>query len=258
MVFWTNTVIFLQGLFSPTSLIFLSFAAGIALWIFSGKRISRKIASRALFCASFALFIFFSYPIGTYLLVSPLEKSVAAINPLDYPDVNTVVVLGAGRGADIGRSPSATLGPVSTTRLVEGIRVFNISGAQNLILTGASRNHGSIAALMAQLAIDLGVDEHQIITIDNATNTRQEARFTSDFVRGDTVFLVSSAMHLRRAVKNFEREGVYAIPVATDFHVNPADSPDGIRMIFPSPQRILSCHAAVHEYLGLFWEIFRR
>jgi uncharacterized SAM-binding protein YcdF (DUF218 family) len=252
MIFWTNFIAFIQAITMPLSLIFITTVVGIGLWFFK-----KKIAARALFATSFVLFFFFSYDFGMFFLVRPLENSVKTVNLSDYPQVRTVVVLGGGRQADNGRSASATLSTVTTVRLVEGIRVFNMTNAQNLIVTGKCRQYGSIAALMAQTAIDLGVDEHRIITIDNAINTRQEANYTAEFVRGDTVFLVSSAMHLKRAAKNFEKEGVYVIPVATDFHTYPNRS-NNLSRYFPSAQRIDISRRAIHEYLGLFWEIFRK
>jgi uncharacterized SAM-binding protein YcdF (DUF218 family) len=252
MIFWTNLVIFIQALLTPMSIIFVAVLVGLGLWLFH-----KKIAARTLFAVAFAIFVFFSYDFGTNLLLRPLENSVKTVNPLDFPHVNTVVVLGGGRQPDSGRSPTATLGKISTTRLVEGVNVLRKTGAQNLILTGKDRNYGSIAALMAQVAIDLGVEEHQIITIDNAVNTRQEAMYTAEFVRGDTIFLVSSAAHLKRAVKNFEREGVYVIPIATDYNTFP-NAVKNIHHFFPSAERIVISNRAIHEHLGLFWEIFRR
>ena len=259
MVFWTNIVALIQAVLSPLSLIFLTFLVGTALWLFKGKEHAtpKKVAARIFWAISFALFIFFSYDFGRILLVSPLENSVKSVNLSDFKNVNTVIVLGGGRRADSDRTATAKLGTVSTTRLVEGISVFNKTGAQNLILTGGHRDYGSIAALMAQVAIDLGVDEHRIITLDKAINTRQEAKYAAEFVQGDTVFLVSSAMHLKRAQKNFENEGIYVIPIATDFHSCPNDAIN-MWLFFPSAQRIENSRRAIHEYLGLFREIFRR
>jgi uncharacterized SAM-binding protein YcdF (DUF218 family) len=144
------------------------------------------------------------------------------------------------------------------TRLIEGILLFKATNAENLILTGSDfLSDISIAMTMKQCAVELGVDEHKIITVDNARNTREEAKYTADFARGDTVFLVSSAAHLKRAVKNFEKEGIFCVPVPTDYQTQPGK----IKMIsdyFPGPQRIENCSKSIHEYFGLLWEVFRK
>ena len=105
MIFWNNIVALIQAFLAPLSLIFVTFLAGLAFWLFKGKQPSpKKIIARILFAVSFALFIFFSYDFGTFFLVRPLENSVKIINPLDFDNINTVVVLGGGRTRSLGKS----------------------------------------------------------------------------------------------------------------------------------------------------------
>jgi uncharacterized SAM-binding protein YcdF (DUF218 family) len=249
----THLVKLIQAMLSPLALyVELLLVSLLLYWL------GKKTAARIVFVLSFALLIFFSSEIGRDILVAPLENAHSIHNPLDYPNVKTVVVLGAGRNPESERSVTAKLTSTSITRLVEGIRVFNLIDGNNLILTGKSDSeNASIAVLMRQCAIDLGVNEHKIITVDNAINTRQEARYTAEFMFGDTVFLVSSAAHLKRAVKNFEREGIFAIPIATDYQIHPGKAAT-ISSFFPNSDRITHSGRSIHEHLGLLWEIFRR
>ena len=221
---------------------------------FFGKKTSGKI----FFVIAAALFVFCSYDFGQIMIAKPLENEFPLVNPLDHPKVKTVVVLGAGRYPVSERPANAKLTNVSIARTVEGIRIFNLTKANKIIFTGKDyRNNSSIAGLMKLLAVDLGVDEKKIITVDNAINTREEAKFCAEMLKeDDTVFLVTSAIHLKRAVKCFEKEGIIVIGMPTDFQVNEAikNNPSAF---FPSPYNLLMTHRSVHEYLGLLWEKIR-
>ena len=244
---------FIQQMLAPMPLFFELVLVAAVLYLFR-----KKIAAKAILAVSLALLLFFSYDAGQNLLARPLENTFPVCNPLEHPNIKYVVVLGGGRHPDSDRPVSAKLSKTTLTRLVEGIRVFNLSNAENLILTGSDfTQHLSIAALMKECAIDLGVDEARIITLDYARNTREEAEHAAEFVRGDTIFLVSSAAHLKRAAKNFEREGIFVVPVPTDFQTQyPAKKSLGA--FFPHPNRLTNTGNSIHEYLGLFYEIFRR
>lgn len=218
----------------------------------------KKIVACAIIVFSFAFLLFFSYDIGQNLLAAPLENAIEIYDPANFENIKTVVVLGGGRHPESNRAVSAKLTNITLVRLVEGIRVFNVTDANNLIVTGRDyTSNSSIAALMKQCAVDLGVDEHKIITVDNARNTREEAKYTAEFARGDSVFLVSSASHLKRAKKNFEREGIFVVPIATDYQIqyHKKKTPG---YFFPNPNRLANVDRSIHEYLGLLYEIFRK
>jgi uncharacterized SAM-binding protein YcdF (DUF218 family) len=249
-MFWVMK--FIQEMFFPLPL-FFGFSL-LALVLFLRKK---EIIARVTLVAAFVFLLFFSYDVGQNYLIRPLEGAIPIYNPKDFPNVKTVVVLGGGKNPNSDRPVTAILSQTSLVRLVEGVRVFNLTDANNLILTGADvLSDISIAAAMKECAVDLGIDESRIITIDRARNTREEAKYTAEFVRGDSVFLVSSATHLKRAKKNFEREGILVVPIATDFILHNYEKLT-IWHFFPSPTRITNSGKAIREHLGLLYEIFR-
>jgi uncharacterized SAM-binding protein YcdF (DUF218 family) len=215
----------------------------------------KRILAYTVFALSFIALLFVSYDIGQDLLAAPLEKEYAVCDPRDYPEVKTIVVLGGGKFPESDKPTSAKLSKMTLARLVEGIRIFNMIDAQRLIVTGKDyTDDSSIAELMKRCAMELGVDGEKIITVDNARNTREEAKYTAEIVKGDTVFLVTSAVHLKRAVKNFGDEGVFVIPVPTDFQVHTRNK-QSVAYYTPSPQRIANSGKSIHEYLGLLAEL---
>jgi uncharacterized SAM-binding protein YcdF (DUF218 family) len=69
---------------------------------------------------------------------------------------------------------------------------------------------------------ELGVPTEAMVLEGLSSNTRQNAQFTADilFPQGiNKIILVTSALHMRRAVASFEKQGFTVIPAATDHEV---------------------------------------
>jgi len=65
----------------------------------------------------------------------------------------------------------------------------------------------------------LGIEDSDIVPEGRSLNTFQNAEFTEEILRGqpfDRLFLVTSGLHLRRALLYFGHFGVYPTPCAAD------------------------------------------
>ena len=69
-------------------------------------------------------------------------------------------------------------------------------------------------------------------------------------VSNDNIILVTSATHMRRAVKLYNSHGLNPIPAPTDFHRN--DSLTYWQLT--SISSLYESKVAIHEYLGIFWD----
>ncbi len=81
-------------------------------------------------------------------------------------------------------------------------------------------------------------------------NTRGNAAFSAAILRErrpEAVVLVTSATHLRRAVKDFEAAGVHVIPAAADII---GHGSVGIDSFLPSAGAFAQSHVCLHEILG--------
>jgi uncharacterized SAM-binding protein YcdF (DUF218 family) len=70
------------------------------------------------------------------------------------------------------------------------------------------------------------------------------------------VLLVTSAMHMPRAVGVFKKEcaGIEFIPAPTDFRITdpiPAPWYQRLKAVVPTPSNLLLFSEAMHEYLGI-------
>ena len=91
-----------------------------------------------------------------------------------------------------------------------------------------------------------------LLETDSAT-TRGNAVYTAQLLedRGlERVLLVTSALHMERALATFRAAGVEAWPAPTDFEVEPLP-PDLLRWL-PDAQALADSTRALKEYLGLW------
>jgi uncharacterized SAM-binding protein YcdF (DUF218 family) len=120
------------------------------------------------------------------------------------PDV--VIVLGASVSPSGG--PTATL----RCRVAKGVRTFEETGAEALLLTGGPAGRKPAEAeVMHDLARHAGVPEDRILIETEASSTFENARRSADIMRrhGWTrAVVVTDALHIPRALLAFLGTGV--------------------------------------------------
>ena len=111
---------------------------------------------------------------------------------------------------------------------------------------------------MRTLLTDWGVPSDSILSEANSANTYQNATNTAALMKKhgfDRVLLVTSALHMRRALATFRSTGVTAIPVATDYQV--VETTRTLLDFAPSAEALNGSTAAVHEYVGHLVYVWR-
>lgn len=131
-----------------------------------------------------------------------------------------VVLGGAVRPPEVlGQAPDLK---DTADRVWHAARLFHAGKAPVLVMSGGSvlaKSATSEADVMRQFALDLGVPGVAIVLEERSRNTRENARFTAEILKAkgvDQILLVTSALHMRRAVSLFESQGLTVIPAATD------------------------------------------
>ncbi len=165
---------------------------------------------------------------GNRLVAYQLAKSLEwQYLPLkEVPKVEVMVVLGGGT---LAANPPRLMAEINGAgdRLIYAARLYREGKAEKLLLSGggiewytpASANP---AAEMADLLEMLGVPAEAMILEDRSQNTLQNAQYTSAILAQmgvRRVLLVTSAMHMPRSVRVFERQGLEVIPAPTDYTV---------------------------------------
>ena len=155
------------------------------------------------------------------------------VPPRIYPDLNSAAdrVLHAARLYKAGKAPL----------------VIVSSGAFPWRKKGLPE-----APAMQQLLIEWGVPQQAIVNETDSQNTFENAVFTARILDQHgikTILLVTSALHMRRALAVFVSLGINAIPVATDYEI--ADEGDhSLFLWIPDVDALWGSTRAIKEWIG--------
>jgi len=190
----------------------------LALWLASLRRLRLAWSLGAL--ALIWLWVW-SMPVASHALRGALEAQYPAVPMQSLPRAQAIVVLGGSvRPAKaVGQAPDLS---AAADRAWHAARLFHAGKAPLLVLSGGSDPQVSAtseAMAMRVFLADLGVPVNAMLLEELSRNTRQNARFTAEILRprGVThIVLVTSALHMHRAVTLFEAQGFTVTPAATD------------------------------------------
>lgn len=240
--------------FSPVGMTAVLLVA--CVWLYRRSPGPGRRALLILGLAYTALSIYgFSYGISRVLVMGyrPLGAGVA-----DSPST-AIVVLGAGEGAVygwegdvLGASNSAGL-----ARLVEAIRVHRLYPKAWIIASGGTARHQpgpfTSASRISELLQQRGVPAAQIRIEDTSSNTWDEAVTVATMLgplKVDRVILVTSDIHMRRAMGAFRAAGIDAVPaIARDPHLSAGWS----SWLLPTSDGLDLAGQAVHEAIGILY-----
>jgi len=236
----------------PLPVAVLLMALGVLLgWV--GRRRTGRFVSRL----GVLLLVLSAWnPVGDRLL-TPIEQAHAPLDAQAMPaGIQAVVVLGGGWAPEPPWPATTRLNQSSLHRLTEGLRVLQLYPDVPLIVTGASRQDGVVAVARGygEAAIELGVPAERVIVLDTPTDTAQEAYAVRDALGSEArIVLVTSASHMRRAVRHFERAGLAPIASPTQFVTGRDDTTRWTYWV-PSSQALFKTERAVYETLG-WWAL---
>lgn len=239
-------------LFSPFHVCVYLFIIGCgALWLKKAQKIGKVVVTITLL---FLLII--SNGFISQNLLRKLEYKYPPLGPerlssISPEGIEYIVILGASSN-DSARSPvTSWLGATMLNRLTEGLRLHNKFQRSILILSGGSTSpKRTDAELMYEMALDLGIDRDKLMMEDRSKNTYEQAHFSADRLAGKNFFLVTSAVHMPRAMAFFRRAGLDPIPAPTDHHVS-EQTTFKVRDFLPSVDHLVFTSSAVYEYSAL-------
>jgi len=188
------------------------------------------------------------------LLLEDLQAGYSARPILQPARVTAIVLLGNGT-EEVGspRAHAVEVGPLAYGRIVKALELYQACKRLNptcfiLISGGDPQHHGaSEAAVYGDQLDQLGVPPTDLVREERSLNTFQNAQYTAALLSArpaDQVILVSSGLHLRRAVLYFAHFGLHPQPVRADF-VSAMSSP------LPLSYNFLVADLALHEYEGV-------
>ncbi len=240
---------FISALLMPLSTSLLLAVAGLILLLLT----NRKKTGKALLSMGILLLLLFSNLLFASSILSPLENSYPKYLKPDY-FIKYVVVLGHGHVSNPGHPLSSQISSEGLTRLAEGIRIFRDNQGSRLILSGYSgADTKSHAEMLAEVAGSLGIAREDMILEPRPKDTKDEARIIKDIVKEDGFALVTSAVHMKRSVALFKKQGLNPLPAPTYFQSRKISK----FLTMPSINALRRSEIAFHEHLGYLWATLR-
>lgn len=222
---------------------------GIAGWIV-WKRGRRPRLGRGMVAAALLLLYAFSFTPLTDVLVRRLESRVPAF-PGD--SVDFVVVLASGHVSDPALPRSAWLSGVGLPRLVEGLAIATAQPWSRLVLSGwGGADPTSNAEAYREVASTLGFPDERMVLEPRPLDTRQEAELLAPLLRGRRFALVTSALHMPRALALFRAQGLDPVPAPTGHLAKDLQGFD-VLFFFPDESNLVRTRLVWHEILGSIW-----
>lgn len=173
-------------------------------------------------------------------------------------DINWVVVLGGGYIQAPMLPVTDQISFASLARLSEGIRIHNQLPDSKLIISSGKLAGAPVtgARLMAELALEFGVQENHLVLESESRDTRAQALNIQKMLKKERFILVTSALHMPRAMAMFEKLGMTPIPAPVSFIVK-GKRHMTLNYLIPTAEGLGKSGLVIHEYLGLAWAKLR-
>ena len=245
----------MQMLFNPLSATLIAVLLLLILWL-----LTRRNGFLVAIVVVNLLLWFSATPWLSRNTQSLLEQRAGGLSAESLPRADAIVVLG---GTLSPPEPAATDANLSAAadRLVYATRLYKLGKAPIVLIAGGNvdgtgaANAESVHA--AQLLGEWGIPASAILTETESINTYENAVYSKlmlDQHGLKTVLLVTSAMHMPRALATFRSAGIEATPAPTDFEAS-GSGPPGLADWAADPAALAVTTRTLREYVG--WLVYR-
>jgi uncharacterized SAM-binding protein YcdF (DUF218 family) len=201
------------------------------------------------------LYIALATPAVADLIVGGLGPAPARIDrPEDAHGASAIVVLGAG-AVTIGHGSLAIhyLSGRSVVNAIEAARLYRLLGGVPIIASGGIVNPRTLeraeADVLADALVSLGVPRERIIVERASINTYEQSVRVGALLPGPRFVLITTPIHLRRAIALFEARGFHPVPAPSSAATPP--EPQTALSRLPNLSALQQSEFALYEYLAV-------
>ncbi len=192
-----------------------------------------------------------STPLAANLQIGWQERSLPATSPrcAGMPDRDIVLLTAGFARRPVDAQDHAALSHDSLLRLMAAVQLQRQQPTSRLLIVGGGGQAIAESTVSASLAQALGVPALRVAAETRSqstwTNAVEAARWQPGLSQPFT--LVTSAVHMRRAVTAFSAQGLAVCPHASDYRFVAPDSPGAL---WPQASAIAKTETLWHEWLG--------
>jgi len=237
---------------APGNLLLILILAGLAAALAGWRSLGLSLC----LLAALALLAIAVLPLGTWL-ARPLEERHP---PPDLADVRIdgIIVLGGASLPALTADRGAPQVNMAAERLIAFVALARQNPAARLVFAGG---HGSLVAppmseadVARQVFAKLGLANERVLFEDRSRNTHENAvlaRVLAQPQPGETWLLVTSALHMPRAVQVFAAQDWPVLPYPVDYLTPARDGGLFGGWRFDLAGHLVVLNAAMREWIGL-------
>jgi len=179
---------------------------------------------------------------------SEYRKPISAMDSVDA----IVVLSGMLKINEQGNSTYIEWG--DPDRFFGGIALFKAGKSQKLIFTGSKlpwdKSMKTEGDVLKEYAIENGIPSEKIFITKNVKNTEDEALALKEFkIKNKKIILVTSAYHMYRAKRQFEKAGYIVITYCVDYKTKSHEKINILNFI-PSSNNLALVELGLREIIG--------
>jgi uncharacterized SAM-binding protein YcdF (DUF218 family) len=199
--------------------------------------------------------LLWSLPATTLYFGGKLESRYPYQTAESLPKADVIVVLGGNTQSNRANWFEPYNKATASDRLDRAAEIYFASRAPQILLSGSAlEGKTSEARIMARVMRQKGIPDAVLLLENDGRNTHENAVHTLEMLKThklQSVLLVTSALHMPRAMASFAAEGVQAIAAGLPSQiVVPED--ETIDPWIPNLRTLEGSRAIIKEYLGMF------
>lgn len=244
---------FIEAFLFPPGLFIFLIVLGLLI-----RPLFKKLSTTLIFISVVSLYLASTPLVGQLSLRSLETYPALSESMLGQPQTQppqAIVVLGGGRYANAAEYGGRdTVSIHSLLRLRYGAWLHRKTGLPLLVSGGIVEDDATVseAQLMAEvLQQEMGIT--QVWQEGDSRNTHENAYFSNVMLSEGgikSIYLVTEAAHMPRAVESFRKQGLQVTPAPTILTPKPGD---GLDILLPTSGALARTRFAMHEYIGRWW-----
>ena len=202
--------------------------------------------------------VFWSLPASSLWAGGRLEQLYPYVPPQDLPAAQAIVVLGGNTAGGRRNWFEPYHRNRAITRVETAAQIYEAHRAPLVVLSGAAlEGKISEAENMATALRKQGVPDDALVLETNSYNTHENGVYTAQKLKAlglSRVLLVTSALHMPRAMAVFHKQGITAIAAPSPPQIVVPDDPD-FSFWQPNERAFDAARSIIKEYAGLlaYW-----
>lgn len=181
------------------------------------------------------------------------------IPAIGYQDIREPYDAGIVLGGVISYDPSINRFQFQRQgdRIIQAVLLYRAGKIRKILFSGGAGDlndpENKEGPRVKSFLLAIGIPESDILIEGESRNTRQNALYTKELLdknfQNGKYFLITSGVHERRAVKCFEKIGVYVTPFSVDRFSGPRKF-EFEHLFIPKARNFYNWEALAHEVIG--------